>query len=409
MKKCFSISGKTIIAVIIMASLSLVIPKLFGMSVYNVISGSMEPTISVGSIVYAKPTEFDKLANGDIIAYEAGASVVTHRIDEIDREDKLITTKGDANRATDVMPVAYINVIGKVVAHVPLLGYVAAGLSSIIGKLVALVLLVVGVILSSTGSEKVVGAKEGSTKVLNPKIPLSIGLVIIMGSLGGFLYIYMDYSKSNSLYDNLNDSFTAHKEEVPWYEMVDVDFANLQSINKDVAAWIYVEGTDISYPIMYSGDDDKYLRTTMEMEHATAGSIFLEGFNIPDFSDSHNILYGHNMRNLSMFGKLKYYKEDAGFLDEHKYFQVITPEQKMRFEIFSYFDTDAASWVYVVPYSENQDFADYIDKLIKHSVKDIEVAKEIGPSDKVVTLSTCSTTGRRFTVHGYLYETHGVE
>ena len=409
MKKCFSISGKTIIAVVIMASLSLVIPKLFGMSTYNVISGSMEPTLSVGSIVYAQPTEFDKLTNGDIIAYEAGASVVTHRIDQIDSQYKLITTKGDANRAADVMPVAYTNVIGKVVAHLPFLGYVAAGLSSIIGKLVAISLLLVGVILSSVGNPGEEKVKADSPRVLNPKIPLAIGLVVIMGSLGGFLYIYMDYSKSNSLYDNLNDSFTAHKEEVPWYEMVDVDFDNLQSINGDVAAWIYVEGTDISYPIMYSGDDEKYLRTTMEMEPATAGSIFLEGYNIPDFSDSHNILYGHNMRNLSMFGKLKYYKNEEGFLDEHKYFQVITPEQKMRFEIFSYFDTDAASWVYVVPYSENQDYADYIDKLVKHSVKSIDVSREITPSDKVVTLSTCSTTGRRFTVHGYLYETHGLK
>jgi sortase B len=156
---------------------------------------------------------------------------------------------------------------------------------------------------------------------------------------------------------------------------------------------------------MYSGDDDEYLHKTLDGQSAKAGSIFLEGNNSSDFSDSHNILYGHNMRNLSMFGSLKFYKSDEDYLKEHKYFQVITPNQKMRFEIFSYFDTEGGSWVYGVPYSDSDEYGVYISELLRHSYKKIDTNNEISSTDKIVTLSTCSANEMRFTIHGVLIET----
>ncbi|MBR1623659.1 MAG: class B sortase, partial [Pseudobutyrivibrio sp.] len=183
-----------------------------------------------------------------------------------------------------------------------------------------------------------------------------------------------------------------------------VDIDALQQINPDVIGWIYIEGTDISYPIMYSGDDEAYLHATIDGEYAKAGSIFLEGYNLPDFTDSHNIIYGHNMRNLSMFGSLKLYKSEDNYLDEHKYFQIITPSEKMRFEIFSYFDTEPGSWVYTVPYSDSEEFADYISELLRHSYVKTDLGDEVSSKDQIVTLSTCSANEMRFTIHGALQE-----
>ncbi len=226
--------------------------------------------------------------------------------------------------------------------------------------------------------------------------------MIITGAVGGFLYIYMGYQKTDNLYASVSNSYVTVQAEDSWEDMIDVDFDSLLQINPDVVGWIYVEGTDITYPIMYSGDDDTYLRTTITKEYATAGSIFLEGANSSDFSDSHSIIYGHNMRNLSMFGTLKYYKSDEDYLDEHRYFQIITPTEKMRFEIFSYFDTEAASWVYGLPYSDSEEFEEYISELVRHSYEATDT--EVLSSDRIVTLSTCSTTGMRFTIHGVLKE-----
>lgn len=414
-KVCKTI-GNILIFLVILACLPIVLPKLFGFQAYNVISGSMEPQIPVGSLVYVQPVDFESIEPGDVIAFESGASVVTHRVISIDEDNMLFTTKGDANADEDFIPVAYTNVIGEAHAHCPFFGNIAAWLFEPVGKMVAVIMLLVGAVLSGFGEKKekkkdveAAEAAEATTKKrnFNPKIILYTALILLIGSTGTFLYIYMGYQKSNSYYEDLNQQYAA-KEEAPqeWYDMIDVDIPALQNINPDVIGWIYVEGTDISYPIMYSGDDEKYLRTTMGGEAATAGSIFLEGYNLPDFSDSHNVIYGHNMRNLSMFGSLKFYKSEDNYLQDHKYFQIITADCKYRYEIFSYFDTEAASWVYGVPYSANEDFGNYIAQLLSHSYEDILTEEGVSYTDKITTLSTCSTTGRRFTVHGYLCATH---
>ncbi|MBE5911489.1 class B sortase [Pseudobutyrivibrio sp.] len=417
MGKILKIIGNILIAVVILACLPLAVPKVLGYQSFNVISGSMEPEISVGSIVYVKEAAFEEIAEGDIIAFESGASVVTHRVQSVNQESRLFTTKGDANNTEDFTPVAYVNVIGKVRAHFPIIGNVATWLSESVGKIVAVIILLAGAALSAFGEKKEKKSAEDSAASteknagFNPKIILILGIIIVFGSMSGFLYIYLGYQKSNTLYANLNQEFVsvadqAQIDQCPWYEMIDVDVAALQEINPDVIGWIYIEGTDISYPILYSGDDEKYLRRTMDGESATAGSIFLEGYNLPDFSDSHNIIYGHNMRNLSMFGQLKYYKSEDTYLDEHKYFQIITADKKYRYEIFSFFDTEAASWVYAVPYSDSEEFGAYIDELKSHSYKKIETTNEVDSADLITTLSTCSSSGMRFTVHGYVVDTH---
>ena len=403
LKNASKILGNIIIVLVFAIAALIVLPKIFGIQGLCVISGSMEPTIPVGSIVYVKDIEEEQLSKGDVIAFNSGASIVTHRIVSIDDKNKLITTKGDANNTEDFTKVAFTNVYGKVIWHLPYLGVVAGALSSIKGKLVAILLLVIGLAMSS--GKKSPDVPEGK-KSFNPKILLVCGIVIIVGALVGFVVIYGDYNSSNNLYDSLNDNFVTVQNNISedaWEDMVAVDFEELKSVNQDVVGWIYVEGTDISYPIMYSGDDETYLRTTINKEHATAGSIFLEGYNLPDFSDSHSIVYGHNMRNLSMFGSLKYYKADEDYYDSHRYFQIITPTEKMRFEIFSYFDTEPASWVYTVPYEDNDEFKDYIDELIRHSYIKLD-NYEINSSDRIVTLSTCSGSEMRFTIHGKLVD-----
>ncbi|MBQ6461972.1 MAG: class B sortase [Pseudobutyrivibrio sp.] len=399
--KILKIIGNVLIIFVIIAIAPIAIPKAFGVQAFNVISGSMEPTISVGSIVYVRNVEFEELSQGDVIAFESGASVVTHRIVEINTEDKLITTTGDANNTEDFNPVSYTNVIGRMIAHFPIYGTIVAWLTDTVGKLVAVVVLVIGAVLSYLGEDKKEKTESGRT--INPKIILATGLLIVFSSLAGLIYIFMGYEKSNKLYAELNNENLEYKDTTDWKNMIDVDFSNLTKINSDVAGWIYVEGTDISYPIMYSGDDETYLRTTINKEHATAGSIFLEGYNLLDFSDSHSIVYGHNMRNLSMFGSLKLYKENEDYYDSHRYFQIITPKAKMRFEIFSYFDTEPASWVYTVPYYDNQEFSDYINELLSHSYIKLD-NYAIDSSDKVVTLSTCSGSEMRFTIHGKLVD-----
>ena len=103
--------------------MAIVIPKAAGMKVGVIKSGSMEPAISTGSYIYIKQYEPTKLKEKDIIAFISGKAVVAHRVVSIDQENKTIITKGDGNRTEDISPVPFENVIGKVVYHIPLLGY----------------------------------------------------------------------------------------------------------------------------------------------------------------------------------------------------------------------------------------------------------------------------------------------
>lgn len=245
-------------------------------------------------------------------------------------------------------------------------------------------------------------------------IIMIIGIILIVVAGYQLFRIMRDYHNSNKLYDNLEKEYVTSVEaetegteiEVPWYELASVDLESLKEVNPDVIGWIYFENEDISYPVLYSGDNDTYLRTALDKTSATAGSIFMEGANTPDFEDSHTIIYGHNMRNLSMFGKLKYYKEE-GYYSDHAYFQIFVEGKVYRYQIFAYEDVPADSFVYTVPYTADSSFQSFIDKIYRSSYEDTGVTAT--KEDKIITLSTCSSDDNRFVVHAVRVDTHEYE
>lgn len=187
------------------------------------------------------------------------------------------------------------------------------------------------------------------------------------------------------------------KEPAEWASRISVDLEKLQAENKDIVGWLYFENEEISYPILYSGDNTKYLYTTYTMEDMVSGSIFMEGRNLPDFTDAHTIIYGHNMRNLSMFGRLNYYRGNPEYYKTHEYFQIITNEKYYRYRIFAYKDVSEYAPIYRMTFDSKEEFGAFIEEDIrKGSILDSEL--EVTKDDRIVTLSTCSGDGLRFTV-----------
>ena len=170
---------------------------------------------------------------------------------------------------------------------------------------------------------------------------LLIGLGLIGTAAYKIFAIHNDYKRSNKEYAVLNADYLKENPDADkWYELATIDLDQVREINRDVIGWIYFENEDISYPILYSGDDTTYLRKTLTGTSATAGSIFLEGKNNPNLQDAHSIIYGHNMKNLSMFGKLKFYNRDEEYYDKHRYSQIFTDDAVYRYEIFAYGTVD---------------------------------------------------------------------
>lgn len=166
---------------------------------------------------------------------------------------------------------------------------------------------------------------------------------------------------------------TLQEEASATQSVLEVNFDDLKQINPDIVAWIAFDNIDISYPVVQR-DNSYYLSHTFEGKENVAGCIFMDEQNASDFSDNHTILYGHNMKNGTMFGMLKNYKEQE-FLEENRYFTIYTPDAEFRYEISS------ARTVSV----ENNLFTQ----------------TDLGEKDRVVTLSTCTySDDLRFVVSG---------
>lgn len=168
---------------------------------------------------------------------------------------------------------------------------------------------------------------------------------------------------------------------------IGVNFQEAIAEYPDLCGWLYCEGTPINYPIMQSDeDDDYYLSHLPNGAYARAGSLFLENTTPSDFSLGNTVVYGHNMKNESMFGSLRRYRQQ-GYCDEHPTLALITPMGEYRLDVIAAFDTDVNSFVYQ-PINEWEGTQDFIHACMDRS-EVITFAR--AEYDRVVVLSTCST------------------
>lgn len=187
------------------------------------------------------------------------------------------------------------------------------------------------------------------------------------------------------------------------YAPVSVDFEKLAEDCPDIQGWIYCEDTNINYPVVQGRNNQQYLRHTYLGEYASAGSIFLEAANSPGFRDSNNVIYGHHMKDKSMFAGLSNWASQE-YYDAHPVMWLLTPEQDYMIELFSGYVTPAGSEVYAVFQGPSEWLDDYLDLVLASS--DFECSPDFMPESdaKYVLLSTCDYTfqNARYVLHGKL-------
>lgn len=207
--------------------------------------------------------------------------------------------------------------------------------------------------------------------------------------------IFLEYREGTQEYDRIRE----YVQEEPSEEAVEgqeegekpvppvVDWDSLKAINQDIIAWLQIEGTEISYPVVKGTDNSYYLKHTFERNYNAAGSIFIEYTNSSDFQDCNTIIYGHNMKNGSMFGLLRKYFQSQDDLPG-RYVWICTPDKNYRYEIFSSHVVDSAGEVYTLFSGPDELFEQYLANMKAQSLVDfgVEVTKE----DKIITMSTCT-------------------
>ena len=174
-------------------------------------------------------------------------------------------------------------------------------------------------------------------------------------------------------------------------EMAEINIAALREENEDVLGWIRIPDTRIDYPLLQGEDNDFYLKHTWQKQRNSVGSIFLEHLNRPDLTDFNTIVYGHNMRDKSMFGQLDNYSIE-GFWETHPYVYIAIDSGVYRYEVFAFLQAPVDSVTYSIRPQRDDTKQEFIDYSMEHTWIDTGVRPVI--TDRILTLSTC--TGRDY-------------
>ena len=241
-------------------------------------------------------------------------------------------------------------------------------------------------------------------------IALIAAIAVFCYAAFNLYHIYTEYKKGTDEYNQIEEMAVTERDadsaEVagPSAQIkppIEVDFDKLKSVNEDVVGWIYVDALpDISYPIVKGKDNQTYLHQTYEKNYNFAGTIFVDYENSGDFSDCNTLVYGHNMKNGSMFGHLKKFREDDKLYKQDKYFWILTPERNYRYEIITAYTTGVNSDTYTLFKGPGEEFEKYLETIKGYSeIKTDDTDLTI--KDRIVTLSTCTgNESTRFVVQG---------
>ena len=239
---------------------------------------------------------------------------------------------------------------------------------------------------------------------------------ICLFSIYQLISIQLNYKKGEKLYEDIKQQVVVtnkptetitqdkNKESDDKQPLLDisVDFEALKKINPDIIGWLYLPYGSISYPLLRGKDNDTYLHQAYDKTPSNFGSIFMDYRNDNHFTDQRVIVYGHNMKNGSMFGTLKNYC-DKTFYEKNKYFFLLTPKVVYTYRVFSYHEADADGTVYELHDKNDSDYQEFIDMAVKSSYLDTKV--KVSEKNQTITLSTCtSSEAKRFVVHAKLVE-----
>mgnify|MGYP002647419136 FL=1 len=178
-----------------------------------------------------------------------------------------------------------------------------------------------------------------------------------------------------------------------------IDFDRLhKEVSEDIYAWIYIPNINVDYPVFqHPTDNAYYLEHNVDGSEGYPGCIYTENYNSKDFSDSQTVIYGHNMRDGTMFSDLHKY-EDEEFFDENRYVYIYTEDTVLVYKIFAAYQTNNAHQLLNFDFSKKENLLTYLENVRKlvteQKVFDDDVV--FSEDDKVLTLSTCVMKERQF-------------
>lgn len=241
---------------------------------------------------------------------------------------------------------------------------------------------------------------DGMKKTKGQSIKKLVSRLITIACLGVFVFaahglfdIFMDYYQNRKMLSDVQDTFYAASAEGNHQTEVSTDsgtirpgFEELLKQNSDVVGWLTVDGTQIDYPILQSSDNQTYLTQSYNDNESRAGSIFLDYRNDVESEELNTVVYGHRMKDGSMFQHLtKYLDED--FLSSHPTFQFDTLYDSYEAEVFAVYNTLTDFNYIQTDFDSELEYAELLYDVGETSKFETDV--DVTTEDRIITLSTC--------------------
>lgn len=224
------------------------------------------------------------------------------------------------------------------------------------------------------------------------KIIRLIALIALVVSVGILIFYAVDDMRSK----NTDDKLKGLKDAEPTFTIPDIlpEYEALYSENTDTIGWLKIDGTGIDNIVMYAPDEiDKYLHKDFYGNYSYRGCLFVDEYcNI--FSSDNLIIYGHNMKDGTMFGSLMYYVSED-FYKQHKTISFDTIYEKQTYEIVAAIKTelvpegdDSFKYYEYTGSDDTESFNEYVKFIEENKLYDTDA--ELSQGDKILTLSTCA-------------------
>lgn len=230
-------------------------------------------------------------------------------------------------------------------------------------------------------------------------IILSVLILVFVLSVGFIIAYFVKQNNAKDEYEEIKEKakVSVEKEVKDSEEESDepyvspIDFEELWKTNEEIYAWIQIPGTEIDYPIAQRADDDAYyLNHTIEGTEGLPGSIYTEAVNSKEFTDFNTVIYGHNMKNGSMFAGLHKY-EDKEFLEENPYVYIYLPDRTLKYQIFAAVVFDDRHIMHSFDYSTPEGCQRFLDEIkgVRTMESGFDENVEVGTDSNIITLATC--------------------
>ena len=215
-------------------------------------------------------------------------------------------------------------------------------------------------------------------------------ILLVYSSINIFKW-YNNNKENKQIINEIAESVTIN-EDTNKEKKYKINFEELKQKNSDTVAWLKVENTNIEFPIVQANNNSYYLTHNFNKKYNVAGWIFADYKNKLDGTDRNIVVYGHNMRDNSMFGSLKDVTTEEWYNnEENKYITFVTENDYQTYQVFSVYQIKTEDYYIKTEFKSNE-FPEFIDTITKRSKKDfgINVSKE----DTILTLSTCANNNK---------------